>query len=222
MNRNDYMDLLRDYLRSYFSAEETEDMIRDYEEFFEMGIASGKTEAEVITSLGSPKKVSQDLADELLSTKAKNNGNAQSSSIQVQAFFKRGKRKLKHFFEAVSDKATNLLKIKEDNIFKKVLRFFVRTIGFIAKATLYLFIAIASLFFIGFGLLSIFVFGTGIAFFTVDVPLAFAIIFFSFILIGLFLIGFEVLRALFMKLRLLSKKLATWWRYRIKGVTSNE
>ncbi|MGM9985794.1 MAG: DUF1700 domain-containing protein [Bacillaceae bacterium] len=226
MNRNDYMELLRDYLRGYFSAEETEDVIRDYEEFFEMGLASGKSESEVIASLGSPKKVAKDLADELQVTKSQASLDSHSLWQRTEAYLRLKGVKVRQYLDVKvpvwKEKATNTLQSKEDNIFKKLLRFIVRTIGFVAKVALFFVIAFASLFLIGFGLLSIFTFGAGIAFFTVNVPLAFAILFGSFILIGLFLIGFEVLRALYKQLRLLSKKLTTWWRYRVKGVTTNE
>ena len=59
MNKREFLDLLRYYLRSY-PANIVNDMVADYEEHFRIGLENGKTEAEIAAELGSPK----DIADE--------------------------------------------------------------------------------------------------------------------------------------------------------------
>lgn len=62
MNRREFLDLLRYYLRSY-PGNIVNDIIADYEEHFRIGLEHGKSEAEIASELGSPK----DIADEFLS-----------------------------------------------------------------------------------------------------------------------------------------------------------
>ncbi len=59
MNKREFLDLLRYYLRSY-PANIINDMVADYEEHFRIGAENGKTETEIAAELGSPK----DIADE--------------------------------------------------------------------------------------------------------------------------------------------------------------
>ena len=59
MNKREFLDLLRYYLRSY-PAYIVNDIVADYEEHFRMGAEKGKTEMEIAAELGSPK----DIADE--------------------------------------------------------------------------------------------------------------------------------------------------------------
>lgn len=61
MNRREFLDLMRYYLRSY-PVNIVNDIVSDYEEHFRMGLEHGKSEAEIAAELGSPK----DIADEFL------------------------------------------------------------------------------------------------------------------------------------------------------------
>ena len=56
MTKNDFLDILRDYLKGTFSELEINDILRDYEEFFLNGELQGKSNEEIIKSLASPKK----------------------------------------------------------------------------------------------------------------------------------------------------------------------
>ena len=64
ITKNDYLDVLRDYLLKFYSEEETLDILRDYEEYFLNGKLDGKTEEEIILELGSPKKIVQEIREE--------------------------------------------------------------------------------------------------------------------------------------------------------------
>lgn len=71
MNREEYLELLKDYLLKVFSKDETNDILRDYEEYFVDAILEGKSENEIIMSLGSPKKIVKDLIDSNLDSEEK-------------------------------------------------------------------------------------------------------------------------------------------------------
>lgn len=64
MKKQDFLEILRDYLKNNFSNEEVEDIIRDYEEHFIEGAIEGKTELEIISGLGSPKSIADALLEE--------------------------------------------------------------------------------------------------------------------------------------------------------------
>ena len=77
ITKNDYLDVLKDYLLKVYSEEESLDILRDYEEYFLNGklegisihdrcaaCLSGKTEEEIILELGSPKRIVQEIREE--------------------------------------------------------------------------------------------------------------------------------------------------------------
>jgi len=65
MSKNDFIDILRDYLKGSFSELEINDILRDYEEFFLNGELQGKSDEEIIKSLGSPKSIANELIEEM-------------------------------------------------------------------------------------------------------------------------------------------------------------
>jgi hypothetical protein len=65
MTKNDFLDILRDYLKGTFSELEINDILRDYEEFFLNGELQGKSNEEIIKSLGSPKSIANELIAEM-------------------------------------------------------------------------------------------------------------------------------------------------------------
>lgn len=66
MNKNEYLDLLRFYLR-VLPKSITDDIVLEYSNHFDDGISFGKSEEEISRELGSPK----DLAEEFISTEKK-------------------------------------------------------------------------------------------------------------------------------------------------------
>lgn len=59
MNKKDYLDLLRYYLRDLPDLV-VEDIVYDYEEHFNIGLAKGKTEEEIAKELGYPDDVAKE------------------------------------------------------------------------------------------------------------------------------------------------------------------
>lgn len=63
MTKSEYLDLLRFYLRE-LPPGVIHDIVKDYEDHFEEGLAAGKTEEQIVRDLGSPK----DIAEEIILT----------------------------------------------------------------------------------------------------------------------------------------------------------
>lgn len=69
MKRNEYIEILKDYLEQMYDSEtERQDILRDIEEMIEDGLSSGKTEEQVINDLGSPKNIAMELTDKIIDT----------------------------------------------------------------------------------------------------------------------------------------------------------
>ncbi|RRH08087.1 DUF1700 domain-containing protein, partial [Clostridioides difficile] len=54
LNKTEFLEILKDYLKKDFSESEVNDILRDYEEYFVDGLIEGKSDMEIIASLGSP------------------------------------------------------------------------------------------------------------------------------------------------------------------------
>ena len=65
MNKSEFLEILKDYLRKDFSEYEVNDILRDYEEYFVDGIIEGKSDMEIISALGSPKSIAKDLVSQM-------------------------------------------------------------------------------------------------------------------------------------------------------------
>ena len=74
MRKDDFLEILKDYLKNSFSQDEIADILRDYEEYFIDGAIEGKSEMEIISGLGSPKEI----AAALLAESNTNNKNDKS------------------------------------------------------------------------------------------------------------------------------------------------
>ena len=75
MNRKQYLDSLEKNLKS-LKREETDDILRDFTEYFEIGIERGRTEQELMDSLGSPKILARQIRFESYVKMAEKNASA--------------------------------------------------------------------------------------------------------------------------------------------------
>lgn len=87
MNKIEFLDILRDYLKGTFSQLEINDILRDYEEFFLNGELQGKSDEEIIRGLGSPKSIAQELIEEMKgqSPKVENNSGEVFDKVNKEA-----------------------------------------------------------------------------------------------------------------------------------------
>lgn len=90
MNRKEFLDILRDYLKKDFSEDEISDIIRDYEEYFVNGEIEGKSDLDTIAALGSPKSIARDLIKQIKDDESKSN-----KKDKIEDIFIKYKRKMK-------------------------------------------------------------------------------------------------------------------------------
>ena len=83
MNKEEFLDILKDYLKGHFSVSEIDDILRDYEEFFINGKLEGKSEEEVAKGLGSPKNVASELIREMKGEFANENYARENTEIKI-------------------------------------------------------------------------------------------------------------------------------------------
>ena len=95
MRKDDFLEILKDYLKNSFSQDEIIDILRDYEEYFIDGAIEGKTEMEIISGLGSPKEI----AAELL---AENNTNNKNNKSKIE-------RKIEDLYMICRNKSKSIL-----------------------------------------------------------------------------------------------------------------
>ena len=89
MKKEDFLEILRDYLKKGFSEDEVRDILRDYEEYFVDGTIEGKSEIEIISSLGSPKEIANELlAQSNIKNENKAKGKLESFFIDIKGRFK--------------------------------------------------------------------------------------------------------------------------------------
>lgn len=135
MNKLDYFDLLNDYLRKYYSIEETQEILRDYEEYFINAKLDNKTDAEIIEELGSPKKIVLNLIDE---DGRHREGRWQTCRNRFYIWYER------RFLTSVQNKLTNS-RASEST----VLNNFGKLLGFLVKNICLLFLHVVVLIFLG-------------------------------------------------------------------------
>ena len=86
MNKKDFLEILKDYLKGTFSEMEINDILRDYEEFFLNGELEGKSDEEIIKNLGSPKAIAKELIEEIKGGTSENkNGDEVKEKINREA-----------------------------------------------------------------------------------------------------------------------------------------
>jgi len=89
LRKEDFLEILKDYLKKDFSEDEIIDILRDYEEYFVNGAIEGKSEMEIISSLGSPKEIANELlAESNIKNENKSKGKLESFFIDIKGRFK--------------------------------------------------------------------------------------------------------------------------------------
>ena len=96
MKKEDFLEILKDYLKNGFSEDEIIDILRDYEEYFIDGTIEGKSEIEIISSLGSPKEIANELLyEDNIKKENKVKGKLESFFIEAKGKLKSGLNKFK-------------------------------------------------------------------------------------------------------------------------------
>jgi len=96
LKKEDFLEILKDYLKKGFSEDEIIDILRDYEEYFIDGTIEGKSEIEIISSLGSPKEIANELLyEDNIKKENKVKGKLESFFIESKGKLKSGLNKFK-------------------------------------------------------------------------------------------------------------------------------
>jgi len=96
LKKEDFLEILKDYLKKGFSEDEIIDILRDYEEYFIDGAIEGKSEIEIISSLGSPKEIANELLyEDNIKKENKVKGKLESFFIEAKGKLKSGLNKFK-------------------------------------------------------------------------------------------------------------------------------
>lgn len=112
LNRKEFLDILRDYLKKDFSEDEISDIIRDYEEYFVDGEIEGKSDLETIASLGSPKSIAKDLISQI---KSDVNEKGNKRKEKINDIYVSGKAKVKELFYKSKDFVDEKLTLSNQN-----------------------------------------------------------------------------------------------------------
>lgn len=120
MSKQEFLEILHDYLKKDFSNDEVNDIIRDYEEYFVDGIIEGKSDMEIISQLGSPKTIAEEFVsqikgdvneadEEQIVNKRVLNSKINDAKRKTERGIKNLWKKLSDFFKKAPEKLTELL-----------------------------------------------------------------------------------------------------------------
>ncbi|MGO0882769.1 DUF1700 domain-containing protein [Clostridioides difficile] len=119
LNKTEFLEILKDYLRKDFSESEVDDILRDYEEYFVDGVMEGKSDMEIISSLGSPKSIAREL---ILQTKEKNAEEEKIINTDVlNDKFSKFKSDMKKGYSILKDEAKEKYNKSRENIDGKII-----------------------------------------------------------------------------------------------------
>ncbi len=110
MNRSEYIAALTGALRGKLAAGEIEDIVRDYNEFFEDGVMQGKTEEQVAVELGDPLEVAQQILSEEKFEPGR--GKAPEGESSFKQRFTQGAEKVADGAEDFAKKANSFIRRK--------------------------------------------------------------------------------------------------------------
>lgn len=132
MSKKEFLEILKDYLSKHFSDNEVNDILRDYEEYFVDGEIEGKSDIEIISSLGSPKSIVRDLVGEMRESKQ---AEANKKFDKIHDGYNKAKIKAKEQFakgkDFVNEKLTPSLSGEENGFSTKVIKLLLTILSFV-------------------------------------------------------------------------------------------
>ncbi len=192
MNKREFLEILKDYLANHFSEGEVDDILRDYEEYFIDGEIEGKSDIEIIQSLGSPKSIVRDLVYEMKESKV-NNSNKKFNKVydSLNKFKLKVRDVYKKLKDVINDKLTPSLRNDKDGLSTKLIKIFLTglSLGLIFVWLIFvLMIACGGIVIMSFNIAFFILLGTSGPLFVLDNSIAALIVFIS---IGI--VGFDIL-----------------------------
>lgn len=146
LNKTEFLEILKDYLKKDFSESEVNDILRDYEEYFVDGLIEGKSDMEIIASLGSPKSIAKEL---ILQTKEKNIEEEKIINTDVlNDKFSKFKSDMKKGYSVLKDEAKEKYNKSKENINDKLTPSIEEGVGGLSRQVIKVLLVVLSLFLI--------------------------------------------------------------------------
>ncbi|MCH1967059.1 DUF1700 domain-containing protein [Paraclostridium sordellii] len=226
MNKKEFLEILKDYLSNHFSQDEVNDILRDYEEYFIDGEIEGKSDIQIIESLGSPKSIVRDLVGEMKESKINYNNKRfdriHDSLSQIKLRTKETFYKTK---DVINNKLTPNLKSDEDGLSTKLIKFLLAGLSFILLIIWIIFILVmvsAGITIVALNIAFIALIGTSGPLFALDLSIALLIVFISIGIIGFDILGIQVYLYILKLGKTLYKRYMHWLKNKKKYIVAKE
>lgn len=226
MNKREFLEILKDYLSNHFSDDEVNDILRDYEEYFIYGEIEGKSDLQIIESLGSPKSIVRDLVGEMKESKI-NNSNKKFDKFhdgvnQVKIRLKDSYYKTK---DVINNKLTPNLKNDDEGLSTKLIKVLLACLSFGLMCIWVLFILMMASAGLTIGALNIAfiaLLGTSGPLFGLDSSIASLIVFSSIGIIGFDILVVQVYLYIMKLGKKIYKQYINWLRNKKKYIHAKE
>lgn len=226
MNKKEFLEILKDYLSKNFSENEVNDILRDYEEYFIDGEIEGKSDLEIISSLGSPKSIAIDLVAEMKEGKHSQNN---KKFDKINDSYNKAKLIGKEIFykskEVIDEKLTPSLNGEENRFSTKFIKLLLTLLSFILfiPAAVYVTTMITTGILIVAGNIALVaILGTSGPLFSLDKSIGFIIIFASMLIIGFDIIICQIYFWIFKIGKKLFRKYVNWIKTRNLYIKAKE
>lgn len=226
LNKKEFLEILKDYLSNHFSQDEVNDILRDYEEYFIDGEIEGKSDIQIIESLGSPKSIVRDLVGEMKESKINYNNKRfdriHDSLSQIKLRTKETFYKTK---DVINNKLTPNLKSDEDGLSTKLIKFLLAGLSFILLIIWLIFILVmvsAGITIVALNIAFIALIGTSGPLFALDLSIALLIVFISIGIIGFDILGIQVYLYILKLGKTLYKRYMHWLKNKKKYIVAKE
>lgn len=226
MNKKEFLEILKDYLSKNFSENEVTDILRDYEEYFIDGEIEGKSDIEIISSLGSPKSIVRDLVGEIKESKQDENN---KKFDKIHDGYNKLKLKSKEQFykskDFVNEKLTPSLSGEENGFSTKFIKLLLTLLSFVLfiPAVVYIMGMISmGISIIAGNIALVVILGTSGPLFSLDKSIGFIIIFASMAILGFDIIICQIYFAVFKIGKKLFKKYINWLKTRNLYIIAKE
>lgn len=121
MNKSEFLEILKDYLKKDLSPDEVSDILRDYEEYFVDGVIEGKSDMEIIQGLGSPKSIASELIGQFRENN-KETSNKDKINDKLNLYKIRVKENINKSKNYISEKLTPNLEDKDHKESRKLIQ----------------------------------------------------------------------------------------------------
>jgi uncharacterized membrane protein len=226
LNKREFLEILKDYLSNHFSNDEVDDILRDYEEYFIDGEIEGKSDIQIIESLGSPKSIVRDLVNETneskINSRNKKFDKAYDNLNKVKLKIKDSYYKSK---EVINNKLTPNLKSDEEGLSTKLIKILLTGLSFLLMFIWVLFILMmicGGITIVALNIVFLALLATSGPLFTLDNSIALIIIFSSIGILGFDILGIQIYMYILKLGKNSYKRYVNWLKNKKKYIHAKE